>query len=134
MRKGVKLLLESGTRVRKWIRYQTLNVEVHRGRLKGRTIRFLTIRGGEASFIPGGGVQVKMPGSAESRCAFLPMKVLEIRDLRGKLIKRNHHLCTECANLTGKVESYKESTIIAGLADMTFKCTLCGHQWKLEGI
>jgi hypothetical protein len=134
MKKGIKLLLEPGTRVRDWIRYQTLNVRVRRERLKGRIIRSLEIRGGEASFFPGGGVEVKMPGSAEFRCAFQPMKVLEIHDLRGKLIKRNHHLCTECATLTGKMESHKPSTVIAGRMDATFKCTQCGHQYELERI
>lgn len=121
-RNGIKLLLEPRTRIRNWIRNQTLNIEVGRERLNGRNIRFLKIRKGEASFVPGGYVIVKMPGSGEFWVAFMPWKVLEIRDLRGNLIKRNHRLCIKCATLTG-----------ARLDDEVFECTQCGNQWKLEG-
>lgn len=134
MKNGIKLLLEPGARVPNWIRNQTLNIEVGRERLNERPIRFLKIRKGEASFFPGGGVMVKMPGSDEFWDAFQPMKVLEIRDLKDDLIKRNHYLCTECATLTGKMENYEPSTVIAGRMDANFKCTQCGHQWKLERI
>ena len=97
MKKGVQILLEPGTRVPVWIRNQTLNVRLGRKRLNGRTVRSLKISEGEASFFPGGGVDVKMPGSGEFWGAFQPMKVLEIRDLGGNVIKRNQYLCTECA-------------------------------------
>ncbi|TAL49540.1 hypothetical protein EPN83_00120 [Patescibacteria group bacterium] len=133
MRIGIKLLVEPGTRVPKWVRNQTLNVEVGRESLNGRIVRSLKIRKGETSFFPGGGVVVKMPGSDEFWVAFQPMKVLEIRDLKGNLIKRNHYLCTECATLTGKVENHKPSDV-AGLVDADFKCTQCRHQWELKRI
>lgn len=133
MRNGIKLLLEPGTRVRDWIRYQTLNVEIGRERFNGRSVRYIKIRKGEASFFPGGGVEVKMPGSAEFRVAFRPRKVLEIRDLKGNLIKRNHYLCTECVTLTGKMGKYEPSTV-AGRVDANLKCTQCGHQWELKWI
>src|SRR3989344_4209645 len=134
MKKGVQILLEPGTRVLDWIRNQTLNVELGRERLNGRTVRSLKIRKGEASFFPGGGVEVRMPGSAKFRVAFLPMKVLEIRDLGGNLIKRNHYLCTECGTLPGKMESYEPSTVVAGRVDAIFKCTQCGYRWELKMI
>jgi len=133
MKIGVKLLLEPGTRVPNWVRNQTLNVEAGRERLNGRTIRSLKIRRGEASFFPGGGVVVKMPGSDEFWIAFQPMKVLEIRDLRSNLVKRNHYLCTECVTLTGKMENYKPSDV-SGHVDGNFKCTQCGYQWELKRI
>lgn len=134
MRNGIELLLEPGTRVPNWVRNQTLNIEIGREHLNGRTIRSLKIRKGEASFFPGGGVVVKMPGSDEFWVAFQPMKVLEIHDLKGNLIKRNHYLCTECATLTGKMmEDYKPSDV-SGLVDANFKCTQCGHRWELKRI
>ena len=61
------------------------------------------------------------------------MKVLEVRDLKGNLIKRNYYLCTECATLTGKMENHKPSDV-AGHEDADFKCTHCGHQWELKRI
>ncbi len=134
MKKGVQILLEPGTRVPVWIRNQTLNVRLGRKRLNGRTVRSLKISEGEASFFPGGGVDVKMPGSGEFWGAFQPMKVLEIRDLGGNVIKRNQYLCTECATLTGKMESHEPSTVVAGRVDAIFKCTRCGYQWELKMI
>ena len=132
MRKGIKLLLEPGTRVRNWIRYQTLNVEIGQEQLNRRNIRFVKIRKGEALFFTGGSVGVKMPGSAEFILAFQPLKVLEIRDLKDNLIKRNHYLCTECAALTGKTESYEQSTVVAGSVDAKFRCGQCLHSWELR--
>ena len=77
---------------------------------------------------------MKMPGSGEFWGAFQPMKVLEIRDLGGNVIKRNQYLCTECATLTGKMESHEPSTVVAGRVDAIFKCTRCGYQWELKMI
>ncbi len=134
MRNGIKLLLEPETRVRDWVRYQTLNVEIGRERFNGRSVRFVKICNGEAQFFPSGGVEVKMPGCAEFRVAFQPRKVLEIRDLKGNLIERNHYLCTECFTLTGKMENYEPSTIAAGRVDESFKCTKCGHHWELKTV
>ena len=99
----------------------------------GRVVRSLKIRNGEASFFPSGGVQVKMPGSDESWVAFRPMKVLEIRDLKGNLIKRNHYLCTKCCILTGKRESERQSDA-CGLIDANLMCTNCGKRWELKRI
>ena len=121
-RKGIKLLLEPKTRIRDWIRYQTLNVEIGWEYLGKRKVRFLKIRKGEAEFNPGGYVSVKMPGSDEFRVAFRPIKVLEIRDLRGNLIERNHYLCVECGTLT-----------CFRLVDEIVECTQCGCQRKLRG-
>ncbi len=59
--------------------------------------------------------------------------VLEIRDLKGNLVKRNHYLCTKCATLTGKMENYKPSNV-SGLVDANFKCTRCEYQWELKRI
>jgi hypothetical protein len=132
MRNGIKLLLEPGTRIQNWIRYQTLNVEIGRKSLNGRNTRFIKIRKGKAAFLPDGSVEVKMPSSAEFRVAFQPREVLEIRDLKGNLIERNHYLCTKCATLTGEMESYEQSIVVTGRVDAKFKCAQCGHQWELR--
>lgn len=128
---GVKLFLEPGTRIRNWIRNQSLNIEVARESLFGkRIVRTLTIRRGEAGFFPGGGVDVKMPGSEEFWIAFPPRKVLEIRDLKNNsIIERNRYLCTECTTLTGE-------TLTTGsgleLRVTGYKCTTCGYEWPAQ--
>lgn len=133
---GVELLLEPRTRVPAWIRNQTLSVSVGSVSFQGRRIRSLKIRGGTVSFLPGGSVGVKMPGSHGVWVAFRPLKVLEIRDLKGTLIERNHDLCPKCGNLAGSMVSHTQpsTTKVAGLVDGTFECTQCGHRWELEGI
>lgn len=92
MRSGIKLLLEPGTRVRDWIRYQTLNVEIGREQLNRRSVRFVKIRKREASFFPGGVVVVKMPGSAEFRVAFQPQKVLNLNYEKAYILYSNEFL------------------------------------------
>ncbi len=133
MKKAVEIILCPGTRIPGWIRNQTLNVEISRVDFIKRTARSLKIRGGEAIFFPGGRVVVKMPGSDEYCAAFGPKRVLEIRNLRGKLIKRNYYLCAECGFLTGYVENYRPSDV-AGLMDKDLICTTCGYRWKLKRV
>lgn len=133
MKSGVKLLLEPRVRIPNWIRNQTLNVkvEVTRRYLRKRSTRVLAICGGEALFIPGGSVVVRMPGSDEYWVAFNPMTVLKILDFESRPIAQNYYLCTECATLTGKVENHRQSEMV-GWADADFRCTRCSHQWKLR--
>jgi len=131
MKKGVLLYLEPGTRIRNWIRNQNLNVTVGRERVNGRLVRTLEIRGGNATFLPGGSVGIRMPGSDQLWVAFSSLKVLEIWDSRsGHLIKANHYLCPECYTLTGKVQSHKPSAAIAGREDAVFICHHCQHRWQ----
>ena len=110
-----------------------LNIKIDHERFNGKRVRSLEIRNGEALFYPNGGVVVKMPGSDEFWTAFKPMRVLEIRDLKGKLLARNYYLCTKCACLTGEMKVHKHSETF-GRIDAKFKCTKCNHQWELKGI
>lgn len=121
---GVKLFLEPGTRIRNWIRNQSLHIEVSNELLFGkRRVRTLTIRRGEAGFFPSGGVDVKMPGSDEFWVAFPPRKVLEIRDLKNNsVIERNFYLCIECGTLSG------EAKVVGGQV-VGYKCNTCNSVW-----
>lgn len=130
---GVQLRLEPGTRIPIWIRNQSTNVEATRERVNGRTVRLLTIKGSGASFLPGGVVAVKMPGAGEFCVGFQSLKVLEILDLQGNLIKRNHHLCTECFTNTGEMIDSRPAAH-GSRVDATFQCVQCGYQYELEGI
>lgn len=134
MRKKLEILLKPRTRVCRWIKNQTLNVEIGVRDMNGRKVRSLKIRNGEALFSPGGGVIVKMPGSSEFWLAFGPMKVLEIRkpEKDGAVsIIRNHHLCTECGLLSGQAIASTPG-LIAGRMDISFKCNDCGFEWEFR--
>lgn len=135
MVRGVCLTLEPGTRIPNWIRNQTLNVKIGNKRhaISGRRLRFLEIKKGEASFCPGGGAEVKMPGSGNFWVAFQPLRVLEIADFEDGNMKRNYFMCAKCGTLTGKIVSEKPSTV-AGRSDVVVRCTGCGFDWRLGSI
>ena len=131
---GVRIFLELGTRIPKWIRNQTLNTEVIKKVIKGRNIQVLTIKKGRASFGPGGGVGVVMPGSDQWWGAFREHEVLQIENIKDKTIKPNYHLCPECFTNTGRMVDHKRSDRIAGREDATFKCAGCNSMYILEAI
>lgn len=133
-RRGVEILLRPRTRVPRWVINQTLNVSVRREKRGVGWIRVLRIKGaGEVGFIGGGGVGITMPGSDQFWVAFAPLEVLEIRDLKGALVQRNHYLCEKCFTLTGAMKTHVPSKTF-GLVDATFECSSCKHSWTFEGI
>jgi hypothetical protein len=134
MKKGVEILLVAGTRIPLWITNQSLNVKIGRKTVNGRRVRSLKIKKGEASFMGGGAVDVKMPGSREFIVAFPPLKVLEIRDLKENLLERNNFLCKRCFTITGRVLESTPSKEKFGRADFDIICSECGNVWKLKGI
>lgn len=125
--KGVRIVLEKGTRVPKWIRVQDERVS-RGGAFQGdRTLPTLTIEGGEASFIPGGGVEVKMPGASKFWTAFPPRTVHEIHDLEsGRIIKRNKLLCPQCGFILG----IQTGTPDTPQEPAPFGCESCRHEWE----
>lgn len=133
MKKGIEILLTAGTRIPLWISNQTLNIKVTGKTTKGRRVRSLQIKGGEAFFGPAGVVDIKMPGSGEFWVAFHPLKVLEINDLEGNLIKRNYCLCEKCFTNTGKIVEDSPSEKY-GRRDVVTQCTECGNTWELKGV
>ena len=133
MNGGVEILLISRTRVPIWIRNQTKNVCSGRTRVGPQLVRTIKIRRAGAIFQPGGTVAVKMPGSDEFWTAFLPERVLEIRNLQGKLLQRNYHYCERCVANTGKRQSSRQIAG-SGFVDATFVCIQCGHTWEKERI
>lgn len=127
--KGVKIYLVSGTRIPKWIKMQDLNVSVEKKKMGRGWIRILTIKGGEADFLPGGIVGVTMPGCSDFWTAFAPLKVLKITDLKGKLIVSNHHLCEKCFTNTGGMIGEPRKTEIWAKYDADFQCSVCKNKW-----
>lgn len=133
MKKGVEIPLATGTRIPLWISNQSLNVKVIGKTIMGRHVRSLQIKEGEARFGVVGVVEVKMPGSGEFWVAFQPLKVLEIRDLEGNLIKRNYCLCEKCFTNTGKISKESPSEKY-GRVDVVMQCTECGNTWELTAV
>ena len=133
MEKGVEVIFLPKIRVPSWVRNQNLNVKIKKIQLNGRQVRSLEICNGEASFLPGGSVSVRMPGSDRFWVAFQPMTVIEIRDLEGNVIEHNRYSCQSCGRFTVQVDSSSKSSESAGRLDANFSC-ICGNQWELKGI
>lgn len=132
IRKGVRIYLPPGTRLPRWVRNQDKNIEYERRRIgRGCYVYVLSIRGGEAHFMPGGDVYVKMPGSSEYWG--FSQKVLEIRDAGNRLVKRNYYCCKKCMRLTGAVKTSQVGTR-PGYRNVTMACEPCQRNWTLENI
>lgn len=133
MKKGVEILLRYDTPVPVWISNQDLNVSGSMKTFGEEQVYSLRIKNGEAGFIPGGRVEVKMPGSRRFYVAFKELQVFEIRDLEGKLLKRNYFLCEKCFTNTGKMSKESPSETY-GRTDVVMQCTECGNTWEHKGI
>ncbi len=125
---GVELLLVPGTRIPLWIRVQDKNVVIEPGALDGKPVKRLRILGGDADLVAGGQAIVIVPGSSGAYTAFghgPDSRVLEIRDLRGKLLKRNFRCCPKCIANTGEfVEETREKHVVI--------CQDCGESWRIH--
>lgn len=125
MKTGVKLLLESETQIPDWMIMP--NFEVGDELLNGRSVCSLKVRRGEASFLPNGDVNLKMPRLDELGGPFLEMRVLEIRNLKDNLIERSPLLCIECGTLTGRMNGCYPND--DGVFFTNFECKQCERQW-----
>jgi hypothetical protein len=127
--KGVIVHLQQGTYIPAWIKDHP-RVEVHSTTRNGTPIRSLSIRGGEAGFIPGGLVCVKMPRRRSWVVIFKPLAVLVIRNLHGQELVRNHYFCGFCYRNTGEVISRVPSNKDHGCDNVILQCSICGRQYS----
>ena len=97
---------------------------------KGKTMRIITLEGGDASFLAGG-VDVKFPGSRGYFRAFYAMDVYMIRDIGGDVIRRNAHLCPKCWRLTGNSIKEEPSQKLRGRIVYNMKCIKCDSNWTV---
>lgn len=89
---------------------------------------------GDAGFIPGGSVALRVGRQRVYRVGFGPDSVLEIQTLDGKLIKRNYHMCVDCCANTGVIISHSQSQNMV-THDAKFQCSQNPeHQWELKNI
>jgi len=133
-RTGIRILLASGVRIPGWV-LGSLGVSVGIVELQGREVQAVDVRQGNAGFIGGGAVDLKIGRQKSSRVAFSSGSVLEIRTLDDELVERNHLMCPECVDLTGKMISFLPSKEIAGREDVVFQCERNPeHKWEIKHI
>ena len=89
---------------------------------------------GNAGFIGGGSVDLRIGRQKYHRVAFQPMQVLQIEDLNRKVIKENNHLCVDCMANTGVALPNYTPGIISGRYDITYQCSKCPNIWELKNI
>ncbi len=130
--KGVNILLEPQSKIPLWIRAHDVTARVTKVRDKGgRCFRRLRIEGGEAYFMMGGVVYVRMATMKEGRQAFGERLVLAIRGLEtNALITRNHHRCPDCHYNWGEILEQESGG--TGKAATVFKCRQCARTWGLR--
>lgn len=132
-RSGVRVLLTPDSPMPDWITSQK-GVSVGRELVKGKEFPAIEIPQGDAEFIGGGAVAISFSGQKAQRVGFNPESVLEIQSLGGELVKRNHHMCTECIANTGRMISYQAGEF-AGKVNAVFQCEQNPtHQWELKNI
>ena len=125
---GVRIYLATGVRIPAIIRVQDKKIEVRNVLTNGKRTRMVALRGGDATFLPGGIVGVKMPNSSSFWVAFKEKTVLEIRSWQNRLKARNRYLCERCYALTGICE--RETRVLE--KDLhNFVCVDCGHSWDV---
>lgn len=131
MQRGVELLIEPGTSVRRLLRRNPSTcAHLRHCVLEKRMVRSLRLISGEATFLPCGSVQVKMPGANGFVRAFGPLEVLGIYNLKGQLRVRNRHMCVDCVALTGRRHVNAFRPVRGGVEESIFKCERCDAQWQ----
>lgn len=131
MRATIRLRLVAGTRLPKQLRTPTKSIRITTEVVRGRRVRLLEMRGGQAFFWTGDVVIVRAPGLRWFRDAIPAEKVLEIEVIRPApqltTTIYNYHLCIRCYTNTSAVVNHKPAAI-AGRQEFTLKCTVCGHE------
>lgn len=129
---GVQLYLEPDTPIPEKI--QKRRHERREASLYNRWVPLLIIPEGAAFFTSGGAVLVELPEYRKPIEAFESLRVLEIRDGRGKLVHHNYYLCFKCGMLSGVKIADGNSASTNGVIRQTaaFKCALCGRSWSNE--
>lgn len=130
---GVLLLLSPNINIPEFVR-NSRHSTIGRAKIGDqKEISFVRISIGGATFVGGGSVILDVPGNKRGLVGFGPNEVLAICTIEGEVIKRNHHLCTNCLSNTGQMVGYNYS-LIAGKVDGFFQCTQCNNQWELKNI
>jgi len=128
--RGVKILLAPEATHPKWLSTRRVSYEIEQiGEVERELVSIL---GAKAIFVPGGAVAVKM-GGGEFRVGFDPHQVLEIRNLRGKVLTRNQECCLDCLANTGEVIHHEPGSVI-GRINATFECSNCHKNWYIRNI
>ena len=129
---GVRVLLTTKAEIPDWI-LNSRAISLETEEIQGRNLPVVKINNGDAEFIGGGSVALRIGRQKGYRVGFEPNSVLEIQTLEGELIKRNHHMCVPCGANTGRMVSYSPSSEGVGLVDATFQCERNPeHSWEVR--
>lgn len=132
-RSGIRILLAEHAKIPGWV-VSSGKVQGRIDDVQGKRLPLIEIPQSEAEFIGGGAVALRVGKQKNFRVGFEPELVLEIQRLDGELIKRNHHLCTECLANTGRMVSYQPGSI-AGKVNAVYQCEQNPtHQWEIENV
>ena len=131
---GVRILLSPGVNVDQWI-LTSEGVSLNQDPNKDRGLPVLEVRKGDAGFIGGGSVDLRIGRQRVYRVGFQSDEVLEIQTSNGELMKRNHRMCVECGRNTGRMINYSISQEVTGTVDASFQCEQNpDHRWELKQI
>ncbi len=131
---GVRVLMVPDSQIGDYV-LGLPGVSLETTEVKDKSLTVVRIDKGDAGFVGGGSVVLRVGRQRVHRVGFSPDSVLEIQTLNGELIKRNHHMCVDCCANTGKMVDYSQSAEIVGTIDATFQCEQNPeHQWELKHI
>lgn len=135
--KGVEIYLTNNADILAWLAAGE-GVSFRRKKISKAQVVILTIKKGEADFLQEGCVGIRLPRRKGLRIAFLGCRdnprqhpVLKIVRLEDGLSMPNHYLCSKCFTNTGRTVKRQASQKIHGRIDVTFDCSVCGHQWEV---
>jgi hypothetical protein len=130
---GVWIYLAQRVRIPVWILNQDKKVSVLVRWVGKRRFRILLIRGGEACFVPGGSVEVRMPNSTEFRVAFGKGKVFKTVDCASREERRNFLFCERCLSNTGQIVSSRPG-LLGRPTDVDVRCSECPNAWSSRRV
>lgn len=127
MRKGVKLVLMPDAPILEQVLNQSRYVTREGGTFNDVEMTLLAIRNGDAGFIPGGSVSVRIPRFRKGQyiVAFDPHQVIEIQDMMGNALRKNWDYCEMCKQMSGAIVG---ELVVPGRKPV-HTCTICGLRW-----
>lgn len=124
---GVIIVLPKGATVPPFIPVGNDGIAVSEGMFEGHAVTLLTIPGGDAEFIPGGQVAIRLRGKRNDIVAFQSDVVCVILDSTGITRERNRRLCPNCWDFTRVLMPDSGDSLGPGhLRTREYLCTSCG--------
>lgn len=122
----------AGSRTDKFAESFRIGVEVFSNSPQITVLSYVSFEG-EASFVPGGSVDVKLAGWKNRVVMFEPDTVLWIDDgATGKRIG-NYHACPGCCTISYTL-IHDMASKISGLRYLMYRCPKCHSEWHFDNV